>query len=847
MSARAITVGIPGQDGKDGVDATGFADVASLGASTSLTAGDVVDCREYYAGTGGGGTGEVKATGTADGYSVIALSGGLFWHRIFNGPSDIYEAGVKGDGVTDDTAAVTAFFARSGAKTVSDGTFLIDDVSISVKVSVKCSSGAVFKRRSTPSATSSTIKFVAGSDGSTWDGGIFDGDRATRKSGYSPSNFYSEFHAVGTNDLKIENLTIKNAVNTGLYINNCDRINVRGSLTDNCCVGQLILQCDDGVYTDALDTNATNDGIAIDVRGIFFNTCDSMKIDNIDCRGMGGDTAVPSPTDTVTAILGMDMTNCLISNVIVDAMTDDIDHLAQSWIGCTNCQFTTLKAFDFAGTGIEFGGCYGSVLTGFVIDSKYHETSFSSDLQTVGFIPHTSALYPLGKRTRRAVSTNQPLKVSDGLILRCAIGVQSNSQNITYNNVHSTANRLHGWRIQKEANAGSFSNAADSIPDETVLDGCSGTYNEKGGLSMRAGLNLNVRGGNYSNNDQSASGGSISYGIGYEGSDTIDRLIVGGGAVVNEDQTFTTTDGASFKPGTASALLANNNAPCYWVTLTDNRHCHMGQYIKFVNADGSGDIDARIIDIDLDEYLVAATGTVTWSDTGNKTAITGTWTTNGTDPLQIDGTGGAALTELNGPFWITDGTDWRQATSTVDDNTFTIDEAFTTALSGATVNKLSVDIQGIPSQHYGLSLSNANILELMTGEIFASGNITADNLITNAANIKGSLFSRAESHSTKSFSIANAAAISFTPAQTGGLIIVTDDTNTAGFATFRATASPLMTKGGGTSTFAVTTGALTGALGGSSLTVSSHTDGKVYIENNRGSTRDITVMVMAEE
>ena len=52
---------------------------------------------------------------------------------------------------------------------------------------------------------------------------------------------------------------------------------------------------------------------------------------------------------------------------------------------------------------------------------------------------------------------------------------------------------------------------------------------------------------------------------------------------------------------------------------------------------------------------------------------------------------------------------------------------------------------------------------------------------------------------------------------------------------FRADATPqIVNMGNAVANFAVTTGALTGALGGSNFTVSAHTDGKIYLENNRG-------------
>lgn len=89
----------------------------------------------------------------------------------------------------------------------------------------------------------------------------------------------------------------------------------------------------------------------------------------------------------------------------------------------------------------------------------------------------------------------------------------------------------------------------------------------------------------------------------------------------------------------------------------------------------------------------------------------------------------------------------------------------------------------------------------------------------------------------------------FTPAQDSGIIMIgfaAGNTDVWGIATFRASGSPVCIEMVGGSNFAVTTGALTGTTGTDTfLTVSTHTDGRIYIENRRGAVQTIHIAVFS--
>ena len=91
--------------------------------------------------------------------------------------------------------------------------------------------------------------------------------------------------------------------------------------------------------------------------------------------------------------------------------------------------------------------------------------------------------------------------------------------------------------------------------------------------------------------------------------------------------------------------------------------------------------------------------------------------------------------------------------------------------------------------------------------------------------------------------VTDATATSFTPRSSYGTLRFT--TTEGGFDVYYNTATPACAFMGTVPAWAgVTTGVLTGVLGGSLLTVSAATDGKIYIENNRGSARAVQALAL---
>lgn len=94
--------------------------------------------------------------------------------------------------------------------------------------------------------------------------------------------------------------------------------------------------------------------------------------------------------------------------------------------------------------------------------------------------------------------------------------------------------------------------------------------------------------------------------------------------------------------------------------------------------------------------------------------------------------------------------------------------------------------------------------------------------------------------------IADDAAISFTPSRASGSILMTSiNDNTVWVLCGYNTATPSVTSMAIGSNTNVTTGALAGTTGtDGKLTVSAHTDGKIYVENRRGANRTPTIILI---
>lgn len=94
--------------------------------------------------------------------------------------------------------------------------------------------------------------------------------------------------------------------------------------------------------------------------------------------------------------------------------------------------------------------------------------------------------------------------------------------------------------------------------------------------------------------------------------------------------------------------------------------------------------------------------------------------------------------------------------------------------------------------------------------------------------------------------IGDDAATSFTPSGSEGVIAVTDDNAQGGVVHYKVSSTNATTSIGGTASLAVSTGSLSGTSGtDGNLTVSANDgDGKIYIENRTGGSRNVSYRIL---
>ncbi len=122
--------------------------------------------------------------------------------------------------------------------------------------------------------------------------------------------------------------------------------------------------------------------------------------------------------------------------------------------------------------------------------------------------------------------------------------------------------------------------------------------------------------------------------------------------------------------------------------------------------------------------------------------------------------------------------------------------------------------------------------------MYVGGNATATQSYVRASGFYGT-----------TVSITDDSVTSFTPGNAIGAILITPRASTYsdcwGMAVYRASATVFTVKALGSAIFDVTTGALAGTTGTDGhITVSAHTDGKIYIENRRGSSISIHYILL---
>ena len=255
-----------------------FDTVADMVASANLANGSFAKTLGYYSvGDGGGAIYKITDEGTADGGSVIAV--GIYYaHLVTDGVIKTAQYGILGDGTTDETTKLQAFFNTTNKKyIVNSNNILIDgDIEIPSNSEIEFEANCKVTRKATSSNTYYMFNLVNKQNVTIKNAHIV-GDRDTHTGvggewGYGINVAYSK-------NILIENAVIEKTWGDGIYIGtsfvtaktvDIENIECRNCRVINCsrngfsvCAGNNIRLID--CYSEAINRTAPKSGVDIEV------------------------------------------------------------------------------------------------------------------------------------------------------------------------------------------------------------------------------------------------------------------------------------------------------------------------------------------------------------------------------------------------------------------------------------------------------------------------------------------------------------------------------------------------------------------------------------------------------
>lgn len=631
-----------------------------------------------------------------------------------------------GDGVANDTAALVAAIAVGGILAVPAGTYLIDPTEINNPIHILMHPEAVFKRRSaTSGAASALLKFISGSEGSSISGGIIDGNRSTVSGSYVAPVVWSETQVSGVDRISIYSLKYQNCTHFPFWIASGDGHYVNNITIENCGVAGLFQFTNDSTLSNVYASGIGNDGVVMYQHAFEMRNLNRCRIENLRINGYDPDANGIDPFPVSFALERI--FSCKVSGLFLDGYDGtETRNFGAQISNAQDSSFSDIHLKDVF-RGIDCATVVNSTISSFTTHGGF-VTNGSSDGYGIGFraagvFQNNGDVVAYDTESNR---TSQGVTVIAGSCIGHEMGASINSSGITLIGVRCNANATHGFQIREVVTNDNYNQVLPRI-ESVKLIGCEGRFNGFDGVIGTAGDDVVIDGGDFSNNGWDTSlGATFRTGVGLigdTGAGGLNRWSISN-ILAGDTQTFTKTAGFSFKPGSTDA---NHQ---YTGSFIDPDQTYVGQWLTFKNVTGSGDKNARIISLNLDEAVLQFLEAVTLSATGNTIAGTGTISSSGNT---VTGSGTAFNTQIRGAAWIrVSGTDYHVAR--VDSNTsMVIYPAPSPALSGAAFTIIAIDVVGIPSQQHAI-VANADVTgPISLSHIRADGAVTAPYSISSLA------------------------------------------------------------------------------------------------------------------
>lgn len=620
--------------------------------------------------------------------------------------------GAIGDGVADDTAAITNWLNYGGGR-APDGNkvYLIDPIALTTPVAVVCARDVTFKLRDGWPNWIGEHGVIQSQADFTWSGGRIDGSRddtdtmaglltilgtdaATETLNQYKAGFF--IRAVGDVEVDIRDVRFVNQINLGLYCKGSTTAVISGYVGDlsaeRCGLGYRFDRCHDleigPIKAQEVDNRLDNDNDVF--FPCFFHVvhmlrcvdCPVESIEIVDVTGRAGRHGLTAGfMNGITwagnlrcpihyaSIQRFGMAEGQPSDYAGQTIRETVSVLGVSWI--SNDSETRVDELAFYGTatqGIEIISEYDISFGRVFLKSDGGRQNVGSGSSAVNL--HGDARPPEnigGGRHKRngRVSFNE-------LIIRGQwhYGIQARKNTIEVGTCSIRECRADPILLDHNGQIEYESSPEPQRPSVIIHDAdiafCGGQVRVINGerLEIHSGrISDNCQRSGYDDPTLSGSAFTRNAAVAYDGSDSnsgvVDRIYIG--ASVRTDPLAADVDsstGVSYMPGApvqgSPVTVPELDLYFGFVTFTDPTSIHLGQRLTLKNMNGSTDVTVWPVALEGDVFMVEVADddkAVVWTTGGNTTALTGTWTyVLGAN--DVDGVGGDLEDDLDGPAYV---------------------------------------------------------------------------------------------------------------------------------------------------------------------------------------------------
>jgi hypothetical protein len=459
---------------------------------------------------------------------------------------------------------------------------------------------------------------------------------------------------------------------------------------------------------------------------LFNNVYGNVEWNNYDHYGDDTTGSGGSLSDWVSGLTGVFNVGLVLQGAVNQFRDGSgTKSLGISFLGMINCRASGWALHGWTDTGIE-ADVSDCTLSSITVDGDYHEAANTGSGWGINVFSSAYTANFLGRFTTQPHNIEfNDVKVVRNLGPGWRIGSMSGCRLV---NCSGIGNERGLWEAWAAGASGSLfpSQSAQGHIGNQILGG-TWSYNEREGILLADGSDTLVLDVICRNNGQATAnsgntrigGSGVTTGVGLSSVGGTGGLTRTGNVydfvTAYDDQTGTNLPGSA-SPDTPSEVSVPN-ASLY----------SPGQYIN-LNGCGTAGVDliTYITDIQGD-VLYIADPVVTFPTT----AGTGTLSTSGRTGT---GSGTNFLTSAQRRIWVKNGSNYRLLISATTDTACSFDEAFPVNLSGAAFDFVTINIDQIRTQHYGVNLGSLDLRPILRHPNFGTnGNITANILDQTAA------------------------------------------------------------------------------------------------------------------